>query len=94
MNTPSAPITELRLTTDSRGLLWWLVRIKCPHCGKRHTHGGGTAPEPDLGHRLPHCATTETRPGYWLTKTERTKITADHDTRHAATWRQAAAMTA
>jgi len=39
-----------------------LIRVRCPYCGKTHTHG---SPEPagrDYGHRVSHC--TSDSPGY------------------------------
>ncbi len=78
-----APITELRLVTNNYGMLWWLIKIKCPYCGKPHNHGGGTDPKPDLGHRGAHCLTTERRPDYLLTFTDSTVIVADDETKYA-----------
>lgn len=43
---------------------WSLVVEKCPHCGERHTHGGGFDDEPILGHRVSHCV--DGTGGYWL----------------------------
>ena len=45
----------------------WTLKGICPHCGKKHTHGGGTGREPLLGHRVAHCG-QEGRPnnGYML----------------------------
>lgn len=45
-------VTPLSVTTDHRGVR--TVRIRCPLCGRTHTHGwpqGFEAP----GHRLSHC---------------------------------------
>lgn len=42
-----------------RGVYEWVI-IRCPFCGKRHTHGGGQVsgdPYELLGHRVPHCLT-------------------------------------
>jgi hypothetical protein len=36
----------------------WII-VKCPYCGKKHTHGGGPLdgdPREYLGDRVPHCA--------------------------------------
>jgi hypothetical protein len=45
----------------------WLLKIRCPHCGKRHTHGGGPLDEPPTaGHVQAHCRkrTPESDRGY------------------------------
>lgn len=84
---PQAPVTELRLTTDNGGGLQWLVRIQCPHCRKPPQHGGGTGVEPDLGLRGAYCVTSELRPDYILTVTDRTEISADRSTAYAVTRR-------
>lgn len=31
----------------------WTCRIRCPYCGKLHTHGAG--PNGAAGFRVPHC---------------------------------------
>jgi hypothetical protein len=33
----------------------WTLIIKCPFCGKIHTHGGGKSDKPEMGARQPHC---------------------------------------
>lgn len=34
----------------------WLLTIICPHCGRKHTHGGGGDALPGrAGHRVSHC---------------------------------------
>ena len=33
----------------------YIVKVKCPYCGKQHTHGAGNDGTL-LGHRLAHCA--------------------------------------
>lgn len=39
----------------------------CPHCGQRHSHGGGLTSEPPaLGHRAAHCQLEDTGLGYVL----------------------------
>lgn len=36
----------------------WLLMIRCPWCGKLHTHGGGDGEEPGrFGARISHCRT-------------------------------------
>ena len=47
--------------TRAAGRQVWSLRIKCPWCNKWHTHGGGSGPEPQGGHRLGHCADTRGR---------------------------------
>jgi len=47
-----------------------ILSIRCPYCGKIHTHGGGPVNlAPCLGHRLSHCTDKMQRPndGYFLT---------------------------
>jgi hypothetical protein len=43
---------------------WTLTVLKCPWCRKRHSHGGGTGPDPDTGPRLSHCLADAQ--SYWL----------------------------
>ncbi len=64
---PRHPIAHCFATPEwlSRrdGTIWWAITIPvCPHCRKRHTHGGGTGPAPwtnektrSAGTRVPHC---------------------------------------
>ena len=33
----------------------WIASITCPHCERRHVHGGGAGRLPSLGHRVGHC---------------------------------------
>jgi hypothetical protein len=43
---------------------WRWVIPKCPHCGRKHTHGGGAPgedPRAYLGGRVAHCGTGEWR---------------------------------
>jgi len=40
---------------SSRSRYWAITVERCPLCGKRHFHGGGDGPEPDLGNRVAHC---------------------------------------
>lgn len=51
------------------------VSIKCPYCGKRHTHGASGVTTNGLSHRLSHCvrrdgSVIENR-GYYLRLKER-----------------------
>lgn len=32
-----------------------IVRIRCPYCRKKHSHGLGVLERPVLGQRLAHC---------------------------------------
>jgi hypothetical protein len=53
-----------------RGLCWtWLV-LDCPYCHRRHTHGAGMDGA-DGGHRVSHCPTGESNPGYVLKRVSR-----------------------
>jgi hypothetical protein len=37
---------------------WGWTVAACPHCGKKHFHGGGDGERPAfLGHRISHCIT-------------------------------------
>lgn len=54
MNIPIAHCVLKRTPTVN---LWVVVR--CPYCGKQHTHGAGSPAEDPrrfLGHRIAHCA--------------------------------------
>jgi hypothetical protein len=44
---------EARATRYSDGV-WGLI-VRCPYCGKRHLHGGGSGDIPHYGNRLSHC---------------------------------------
>ncbi len=49
-------IAKVRLKKESDVYLW--IIDKCPFCGKRHCHGGGSLdgdPRRLLGGRVPHC---------------------------------------
>jgi hypothetical protein len=48
-----------------RSGIWILTVARCPFCGKRHSHGGGSDDAPDLGYRRPHCL-TGSHPDYEL----------------------------
>jgi hypothetical protein len=43
----------------SRSECWAVTVARCPFCGRKHYHGGGAEPEPDLGWRLAHCDTPD-----------------------------------
>lgn len=51
--------------TASRVRGCWILEIVCPHCGRRHTHGGGDGPVPSAGHRVAHCRHPRAR-GYFI----------------------------
>jgi len=59
LSTPTARPDLPRTTALVRGShtgTGWLLTIRCPHCGRTHTHGGGPMDEaPSGGHRLGHC---------------------------------------
>jgi hypothetical protein len=64
------PIVKLRSQIHPRGTVW-LLEVRCPYCGKVHTHGGGTSRlrvASYLGPRVSHCSSVDqngTR-NYWL----------------------------
>jgi hypothetical protein len=49
------PAAPCEVTWSERGKFWSVSVPKCPLCGKKHYHGGGTGSVPDLGHRAAHC---------------------------------------
>lgn len=52
-NVPNVPADVISKSWDGV----WLLTVKCPHCGKRHTHGGGDGARPArFGIRVSHCA--------------------------------------
>src|SRR5215212_11677957 len=54
VHTPHAPVS---VVWSSRGRYWAVTVERCPLCGKRHHHGGGSDKTPDLGYRNSHCIT-------------------------------------
>ena len=49
------------------GGLWYWQIVRCPHCGRRHHHGGGSKnqdPRDFLGPWVSHCGTGWRE--YWL----------------------------
>jgi len=55
-NPPEAPAVLVAPRRKCDCYLWRV--LKCPHCGKKHTHGAGTSEEHAerlLGHRVGHC---------------------------------------
>jgi hypothetical protein len=48
--TPTAVLLSVTPTVTTR-----LIRVRCPHCGKVHTHGWPFG-ETVIGHRVAHCA--------------------------------------
>jgi hypothetical protein len=52
--TPRAIVTAER---SPRSGVWILTVARCPFCGKRHSHGGGSDETPDFGYRNSHCIT-------------------------------------
>lgn len=60
------PTAEVRLEQGRTSFSW--VVDHCPHCGKRHWHGGGPLtgdPRSFLSHRVGHCRTGGSQ-GYTL----------------------------
>jgi hypothetical protein len=59
-----------------RGLCFtWLV-LDCPHCHQQHTHGAGMDGTTS-GHRVSHCSSNVTNPGYYLKRAGPTGGQAD-----------------
>lgn len=54
MDEPRIPVVPVSV---ERGRTAWHLRIdKCPHCGQKHSHGGGPVVDaPQFGHRVSHC---------------------------------------
>jgi hypothetical protein len=68
--TPTVTATSRRV----RGV--WIIKLTCPHCGEKHTHGGGTGLVPHGEHRIAHCRDGTTR-GYFIKLAEEAE--AQHD---------------
>lgn len=68
----TAPVAECTVAWSERSRFWAVTVPACPLCGKRHYHGGGTGPAPDLGHRAAHCVTGSG--SYELVETEASRI--------------------
>jgi hypothetical protein len=67
--TTTAPVVKLSSGHAVQGTVWFL-HVRCPYCGKTHTHGGGTSRmrvASYLGPRVSHCVSTEDRATYTLT---------------------------
>lgn len=62
---------------------FWELTFECPHCGLVHRHGGGTGPEPSLGHRESHCSygPPAFKNGYVLVEGSRGRPIASDDQR-------------
>jgi hypothetical protein len=67
------PVAWCTVTWSERSRFWAVVVERCPHCRRRHLHGGGDDPEPDLGARVPHCLTGP-HPDYDLVETAASRI--------------------
>lgn len=68
---PDAKVVRVKLVRNpGRGMVV-LLQVRCPHCDKIHTHGGGETLESAhefLGHRAGHCAhKLQDNNGYVLT---------------------------
>ena len=58
-NAAAVPKVEVHIhPSRSRHDSYWVLTLdRCPHCGRPHTHGGGSLDHPPaLGHRLSHCS--------------------------------------
>src|SRR5687768_2787347 len=60
-------IAPCTVVWSSRAKYWAVLIPRCPLCGRKHYHGGGDGPEPDLGWRASHCA--EFHESYFLVET-------------------------
>ena len=61
----TVPLAAAILVRHSWGWQWVVPR--CPHCGRKHTHGGGGRhddPRQFLGGRVAHCGAGEWREYY------------------------------
>jgi hypothetical protein len=56
-STVETPHAEVIAERSPRSGVWILTVARCPFCGKRHSHGGGSGDAPDLGARNSHCVT-------------------------------------
>lgn len=54
-STQHPPVALCTATRSKRDGVWHIVVHKCPHCGKRHKHGGNDGDTPSLGHRVADC---------------------------------------
>lgn len=56
------PVASVTLRHHRDGISDWVV-VRCPYCGKRHTHGAGRRgvddPRALLGSRVAHCLAGE-----------------------------------
>ncbi|MGV9857304.1 hypothetical protein ACWDTD_01490 [Gordonia sp. NPDC003425] len=54
---PTAHVTRIKPVTGRPDLV--AVRVRCPHCGDKHTHRGYADQKAtgDYGHRAAHCGT-------------------------------------
>ena len=51
---PNFPFVKPKITRAWDGT--WLFHVRCPFCGRLHTHGGGNGEQPsNYGHRVSHC---------------------------------------
>lgn len=66
----AAPIVPAVAHRSRPGAAWSLIVAKCPHCGRRHLHGGGVGEQPEGGHRIAHCVAGG-RVGYVLALEQR-----------------------
>ena len=56
---PEVVVTATWENDRVNGRFWRLTyRDCCPNCNVRHKHGGGNDPEPSLGARMTHCASS------------------------------------
>jgi hypothetical protein len=68
-------LNPIVIATARRGRECWLLELTCPHCGEKHTHGGGDGPVPQGGHRVAHCRnSTGKGKGYFIELAEEAEV--------------------
>jgi hypothetical protein len=75
----SAPVAlvVLKVRRTAHGPLWTWQVVRCPYCGKSHTHGGHYLADPEtgdprrwLGGRVAHCLPKGDRGEYRLVEAD------------------------
>jgi hypothetical protein len=49
------PLALCAVVWSARGRYWPVTVLQCPLCRRKHFHGAGDGPDPDLGARVAHC---------------------------------------
>jgi hypothetical protein len=69
-------LNPIVVATSRRARDAWIIKLICPHCGEKHTHGGGDGLMPHVGHRVAHCRNS-TGKGYFIELAEEAKVQHD-----------------